>query len=174
MEVRRRHTQHPRRDPLRPGAAVAGGSDRCGSEHALVRRDRVAATGDGHGDDATSRWPRRRRHRAGIARAESVDGLAIYGPPAGAPRSPLAAFNIDGVDPFQLARQLGREGIEARAGCHCATLAHRDLGLEPPASCRLSFAVYSSHDDVLRAVEGVRGVAQRLRRRHGSGFVNVG
>ncbi len=104
----------------------------------------------------------------------AVDGLSIYGPPAGAPRSPLVAFNIDGVDPLQLARQLGREGIEARAGCHCATLAHRDLGLDPPASCRLSFAVYTSHDDVLRAVEGVRGVAQRLRRRHGSGLVNVG
>src|SRR6185312_3575543 len=29
-------------------------------------------------------------------------------------------------------------GVESRAGCHCATLAHHALGLNPPASCRLS------------------------------------
>jgi cysteine desulfurase/selenocysteine lyase len=73
------------------------------------------------------------------------------------------AFNVTGVDPFALAEGLGREGVEARAGCHCATLAHRDLGLTPPASCRLSFALYNSRDEVLHAVDAVRRVTHRLR-----------
>jgi cysteine desulfurase/selenocysteine lyase len=74
------------------------------------------------------------------------------------------AFNVAGVDPFVLAEELGRECVEARAGCHCATLAHRDLGMDPPASCRLSFAVYNTRDDVTHAMDAVRRVSERLRR----------
>ena len=33
-----------------------------------------------------------------------------------------------------VAEGLNRAGVESRAGCHCATLAHRELGLDPPAS----------------------------------------
>ncbi len=99
-------------------------------------------------------------HRAAL----EVDGLHCYGPPAGVPRSPLVAFNVSGVDPFALAEGLSLEGVEARAGCHCATLAHRDLGLTPPASCRVSFALYNSHDDVSRTMEAVQRVSRRLRR----------
>ncbi len=102
-----------------------------------------------------------------LREAMSIDGLSCYGPAAGLPRSPLLAFNVAGVDPFALAENLGRLGVEARAGCHCATLAHRDLGLDPPASCRLSFALYNSRDDVTYAVDAVRRVTDHLRRRPG-------
>jgi cysteine desulfurase / selenocysteine lyase len=99
-----------------------------------------------------------------LCEAMTIDGLSWYGPTAGVPRSPLLAFNVAGVDPFVLAEELGREGVEARAGCHCATLAHRDLGLDPLASCRLSFAVYNTRDDVTHAMDAVRRVSERLRR----------
>jgi cysteine desulfurase/selenocysteine lyase len=99
-----------------------------------------------------------------LCEAMAIDGLRWYGPAAGVPRSPLLAFNVAGVDPFALAEELGREGVEARAGCHCATLAHRDLGMDPPASCRLSFAVYNTRDDVAHAMDAVRRVSERLRR----------
>jgi cysteine desulfurase/selenocysteine lyase len=105
-----------------------------------------------------------------MCEAMAVDGLRWYGPTAGLPRSPLLAFNVAGVDPFALAEDLGREGVEARAGCHCATLAHRDLGMDPPASCRLSFALYNSRLDVTHAMDAVRRVTDRLRRA-GSGRV---
>jgi cysteine desulfurase/selenocysteine lyase len=90
-----------------------------------------------------------------------IPGLTVYGPPPGAPRSPLLAFNLPGTDPMALAAGLDELGIESRAGCHCATLAHRDLGLTPPASCRLSFALYTSADDVDRATEALRRVTAR-------------
>lgn len=48
----------------------------------------------------------------------------------------------------------------------CATLAHRELGLMPPASCRLSFALYTSPDDVERAMKAVRRVIKRARPRY--------
>jgi len=49
--------------------------------------------------------------------------------------------------------------VESRAGCHCATLAHRALNLTPPASCRLSFYVYNTLDEVDRAVNAVAAIA---------------
>ncbi len=91
-----------------------------------------------------------------------MDGLTIYGPPEAADRSPLVAFNVAGVDPLDLAVRLDRLGVESRAGCHCATLAHRDLGLTPSASCRLSFALYTSTEDVDRAVGAVATAADQL------------
>src|SRR4029078_8442632 len=89
-----------------------------------------------------------RRHTAeltdlALCEAMSIDGLSYYGPAAGLPRSPLLAFNVPGVDPFALAEDLGREGVEARAGCHCATLAHRELGMDPPPTCRRSLGLYT-------------------------------
>ena len=58
--------------------------------------------------------------------------------PAMRPAHALVAFNLAGRDP-SASPGPERAGVESRAGCHCATLAHHDLGLTPPASCRLSF-----------------------------------
>jgi cysteine desulfurase/selenocysteine lyase len=95
----------------------------------------------------------------------AIDGLTIYGPASARDRTPLVAFNADGVSPFAIAETLDRHGVESRAGCHCATLAHRALGLDPPASCRLSFALYNTPDDVDRAVDAVARASRRSRSR---------
>lgn len=97
--------------------------------------------------------------------AHDIAGLTVYGPAPGTPRSPLVAFNLAGTDPRSVADELNRLGVESRAGCHCATLAHRDLGLTPPASCRLSFALYTSAEDVDRAMDALRYVARRAAAR---------
>jgi len=91
--------------------------------------------------------------------AQAIPELTVYGPAAGVPRSPLLAFNLAGMDPMRVANGLNELGVESRAGCHCATLAHRDLGLTPPASCRLSFTLYTSIDDIERAMDALRRVA---------------
>jgi cysteine desulfurase/selenocysteine lyase len=98
------------------------------------------------------------------AALREIPGLTVYGPPPGVLRSPLLSFNVAGADPKALADELNRLGVESRAGCHCATLAHRELGLTPPASCRLSFALYTSADDVDRAGEALRRGVDRVRR----------
>jgi cysteine desulfurase/selenocysteine lyase len=64
-----------------------------------------------------------------------------------------------GRDPVGVARALNQAGIESRAGCHCATLAHHALGLNPPASCRLSFYLYNTPGEVDRAVDAVAAIA---------------
>lgn len=86
----------------------------------------------------------------------AIDGLEMYGVPRGMERTPLVAFNVEGRSPFDIARALNVQGVESRAGCHCATLAHRELGIDPPASCRVSFALYNTPEEVDRVVEAVR------------------
>jgi cysteine desulfurase / selenocysteine lyase len=96
-----------------------------------------------------------------------IPGVTVHGPLDAAARSPLVAFTLAGRSPFEIADGLDRLGVESRAGCHCATLAHHDLGLAPPASCRLSFALYTDHTDVDGAVGALRqviGVPVRQRR----------
>jgi cysteine desulfurase/selenocysteine lyase len=127
------------------------GAPRFGSPAPLPRADVEAAMG------LVRDHVRRLTDRA-MARATSIPGLRVFGPGPGVPRSPLLAFSAAGVDPHAIAAGLDELGIEARAGCHCATLAHRDLGLSPPASCRLSFAAYTSEGDVDRALDGLTTV----------------
>ena len=86
----------------------------------------------------------------------AIPGLTVYGPPNPARRSSLVAFNVQGHDPLALARALNDAGVEARAGCHCASLAHRMLGIE--ASCRLSFYLYNTLDDVERAGDALAAI----------------
>jgi cysteine desulfurase/selenocysteine lyase len=89
----------------------------------------------------------------------AVRGITIYGPPDPARRTSLVAFNLTGRDPLTVAADLDRAGVEARAGCHCATLAHHALGLTPPASCRLSFYLYNTPAEVDQAVAAVAASA---------------
>ena len=90
-----------------------------------------------------------------------IDGLRVYGPTDERRRTSLVAFNVEDRNPLDLAEELDAMGIEARAGCHCATLAHHALGLVPPASCRLSFYLYNTEDEVDRAISAVAAVVRR-------------
>jgi len=94
----------------------------------------------------------------------SLPGLTIYGPRDAARRTSLVAFNLAGRDPVSVAEALNQAGVESRAGCHCATLAHHALGLTPPASCRLSFYLYNTPGEVDQAVAAVAAVAAGRRR----------
>ncbi len=108
-------------------------------------------------------WTRRLTERA-LERLLRIPGLRLYGPRDPARRTALAAFNVAGHDPFALAAALDDAGVESRAGCHCATLAHRALGLEPPASCRLSFYLYNTPDEVDLATEALAEIVAGARR----------
>ncbi len=96
-----------------------------------------------------------------IEQLTTIPGLQIHGPQDAADRAPLIAFNVQGWHPVAIAESLARYRVEARAGCHCATLAHHELALDPAASCRLSFALYNTADDIDRAVDNLRRVLRR-------------
>jgi cysteine desulfurase/selenocysteine lyase len=108
--------------------------------------------------DRVCAWNQALTSRA-LAGLSAIDGITIYGPRDPARRTSLVAFNLAGRDPVSVAEALNEAGVESRAGCHCATLAHHALGLTPPASCRLSFYLYNTPDEVDRAVAAVAAVA---------------
>ena len=97
--------------------------------------------------------------RETMMRLGNIPGIRIYGPIEAEKRAPLISFNIDGINPMTLAHKLAECGVEVRAGCHCATLAHHYLGLDPPASCRLSFYIYNNIDDIEKSVDAVKRIA---------------
>ena len=97
-------------------------------------------------------WNRGLTARA-LDRLGAIPGITIYGPRDASRRSSLVAFNVKGRDPIALARALNDAGVEARAGCHCATLAHQALGID--ASCRFSFYLYNTFDEIDRAVDAL-------------------
>jgi cysteine desulfurase / selenocysteine lyase len=82
--------------------------------------------------------------------------LTIYGPQTSVNRTALVAFTCRDKSPFEISEKLSKMGVESRAGCHCATLAHGFYGLNPPASCRLSFYMYNNIDDVRKACLAVK------------------
>ena len=80
-----------------------------------------------------------------------IPGIHIYGPRDAKRRTSLVAFNVEGRSPFGLADALNEFGVESRAGCHCAGLAHESLKI--PASCRLSFYIYNTIEEVETAAD---------------------
>jgi cysteine desulfurase/selenocysteine lyase len=107
-------------------------------------------------------WNQQLTSRA-LAGLAAIGGITIHGPRDPARRTSLVAFNLAGHDPVSVAEALDRAGVESRAGCHCATLAHHALGLTPPASCRLSFYLYNTPGDVDQAVAAVAAIAAGRR-----------
>lgn len=85
-----------------------------------------------------------------------MPSLRIFGPRDPTKRTSLVAFTCADKSPFKIAEALSRLGIESRAGCHCATLAHHYYELDPPASCRLSFYIYNDLNDVHKACATVK------------------
>jgi len=89
-----------------------------------------------------------------------IPSINIFGSKNPENRTSLVAFNCEGKSPFAIAEELDKLGIESRAGCHCATLAHHYYELNPPASCRLSFYLYNNIEDVRRACLAVKKISK--------------
>jgi cysteine desulfurase / selenocysteine lyase len=98
------------------------------------------------------------REIAGYAleRLREVPGLTLYGPADLDRRGSVAAFNLDGVHPHDVAEILGREGVCVRAGHHCAQPLMLRLGVG--ATSRASFAVHSTYEDVDRLIDALGSV----------------
>jgi len=87
-----------------------------------------------------------------------IPSIKVYGPKDPENRTSLVAFTCDHMGPFEIAEELKKLGVESRAGCHCATLAHHYYQLNPPASCRLSFYIYNDLKDVQKACLAVKKI----------------
>ena len=67
--------------------------------------------------------------------------------------SAVISFNIKGVHPHDVASILDAEGVCVRSGNHCAQPLMRFLGID--STCRASFYIYNTKEDVDRFVEAL-------------------
>jgi len=84
--------------------------------------------------------------RLAIDSLSELDGVKILGPDASL-RAGIVSFVVDGLSTQDIALLLDRRGIAIRSGHHCAMPLHDALGI--PNSCRASFYLYNSTDEVL-------------------------
>ncbi len=91
-----------------------------------------------------------------IARLGEVEGLTLFGPPAGDDRGGIFSFVLDGVHSHDVAEILDRHGVAVRAGHHCAQILMERLGV--PATTRASLAVYNTRDEIDRLIVGLEDV----------------
>ena len=93
-----------------------------------------------------------------MQRLNEVEGMHIFGPRDIEERDAVISFQVGDIHHLDMGTLLDRLGIAVRTGHHCAEpLMHR-LGIE--GTCRASFALYNTRDDVDALVAGIRRVSQ--------------
>jgi cysteine desulfurase/selenocysteine lyase len=91
----------------------------------------------------------------------NIDGIKIIGNR----NSRVITFTVEGVHPHDLADFMGMRGICVRAGHHCVIPLHKKLGIV--ATTRVSFGIYSSKEDVdkaIMAITDLRGIYDEDRK----------
>ena len=95
-----------------------------------------------------------------IEALQTIEGMRILGPPAD-DRAGIVSFVVDGVSAQDISILLDQQGIAIRAGHHCAMPLHQSLGLR--ASCRASFYLYNTTEEVEKFGQALSKVVKRLR-----------
>ncbi len=88
-----------------------------------------------------------------------IVGLRIFAP-ALERKSGVVSFAIDEIHGEEIARVLDGRGVAIRVGHHCAMPLHSRLGVS--VTCRASFYLYNTPDEVNRLVESVTHAVKLL------------
>jgi len=90
----------------------------------------------------------------------SIPGVRLFGPPPGAPRTPTLALVVANAPATEVAIRLARRGIFASHGNFYAQTVAERLGQSRDGLLRLGCACYTTENEVERAVESLRAIAQ--------------
>lgn len=89
-----------------------------------------------------------------------IEGVRVLAPNL-QQRAGIVSFAVEGLNPQDISILLDRLGIAIRAGHHCAMPLHDRLGIN--SSCRASFYLYNTLDEVEQFAAGLRRVIEKLR-----------
>jgi cysteine desulfurase family protein (TIGR01976 family) len=91
----------------------------------------------------------------------AIDGVTLYGPRPGTPRTPTLSFTLRTHTTDDVAIALARDGVFVSNGdFYAATIIDR-LGLVPDGLVRVGCSCYTTGDEVERLIDGVRRLAER-------------
>lgn len=92
----------------------------------------------------------------------SIRRVKLYGPADLSLRVGIVSFNIEGMEPSDVALALDEEfGIMCRPGLHCAPSAHKTIGTFPRGTVRFSVGFFNTREEIERAIEAVEKLARR-------------
>lgn len=83
-----------------------------------------------------------------------LDFLELYITPHSENHSSVISFNIKGIHPHDVASILDSNGVCVRSGNHCAQPLLRYLEMD--STCRASFSIYNTKEDVDNLVEALK------------------
>jgi cysteine desulfurase/selenocysteine lyase len=93
-----------------------------------------------------------------IEKLRTLDFVELYGP-LDERQTSIVSFNVKGIHPHDVASILDDKfKVAIRTGHHCAQPLMRRLGVA--ATCRASFYLYNTRDDVDRLIEGLKRVKE--------------
>lgn len=92
-----------------------------------------------------------------MQRLMEVEGMKIYGPHL-EEHDAVISFQVGNIHHLDMGTLLDRLGIAVRTGHHCAEPLMRRLGIE--GTCRASFALYNTRQDIDALVDDIRRVSQ--------------
>lgn len=90
---------------------------------------------------------------------KQIEGMRIYGTAPG--KESVISFLVDGIHPYDLGTLLDHLGIALRTGHHCAQPLMERYGITGTA--RVSFALYTTREEVDTFIAGLRRVLPMLR-----------
>jgi cysteine desulfurase/selenocysteine lyase len=108
--------------------------------------------------------PRIRAHEADLVhyaqeRLGAINSLRIFGTTKD--KGPIVSFELKGAHPHDVATIIDRSGVAVRAGTHCVMPLLSRFGVT--ATCRASFALYNTREEIGRAGRGDAGSGRRYR-----------
>ncbi|HEX6598337.1 MAG TPA: cysteine desulfurase-like protein [Gemmatimonadaceae bacterium] len=89
----------------------------------------------------------------------AIQGVTLYGPEPGTPRTPTVAFTLAGHATEAVARHLARRGVYVSNGDFYAATVAEKLGRGEDGFVRAGAACYTTADEVERLVDAVRELA---------------
>ncbi len=92
--------------------------------------------------------------------SEFKGSIRILGPRSAKRKGGIIAFTFDSFHPHDVAQILDEDDICIRVGHHCAMPLHARLGIN--ATCRASFYIYNTREDVHKLIEGLKKIKRTL------------
>jgi cysteine desulfurase/selenocysteine lyase len=91
----------------------------------------------------------------------TIPGIDLLGPKDYKKKGALAAFNIKGMEPHDVAIMLDEQNIFVRSGMHCAYPIHKFLH-ENKGSARASLYFYNTKEEIKIFIEKLNNIAKAL------------
>ena len=95
-----------------------------------------------------------------LERALAVPHVHVLGTDKPEDHNGIITFTVDGVHPHDISEIMASDGVNIRAGHHCAQPLLTHLGLN--ATARASFAFYNTDEDVDRFIESLSTLRERM------------